>query len=227
MKLLCIDTATDHQSIALVEGTQVIAQSSILRRGGHGPGILDDMHTLLDEVGTTARKMDGYVVGLGPGSFTGLRIGLATLKGLALAYGKPIYGARTSDILVAAAHHPHAIAVIDARRGEVYLEGGRLSHPVCCAPEEIWNHVGTEDAWCFVGDGALKYAEIIKSAGHPHLLPEEDSVHRPQAAYLAQSIDLNEPAQLTSLEPIYVRKSDAEINYPDGFPDAALRPPKL
>jgi len=223
MKLLCIDTATDHQSIAVMDGTSVVAHSSILRRGGHGPGILDDMHALLEDAQLTAGQMDGYVVGLGPGSFTGLRISLATLKGLALAFGKPIYGARTSQILLSAAEASDPVAVIDARRGEVYLEGGHLPAPVCCGPDDIWHHVGTEKAWCFVGDGALKYAHDIGNPGHPYLIPKEDAIHRPQARYLVQHIDTKMPAQLASLEPIYVRKSDAEINYPDGFPNAAQR----
>ena len=74
MKLLCIDTATDYQSMALVDGQTVVAQSSILRKGGHGPGVLDDLHRLLEEVGMVASEVDGFVVGLGPGSFTGLRL---------------------------------------------------------------------------------------------------------------------------------------------------------
>ena len=160
--------------MALVDGQTVIAQSSILRKGGHGPGVLDDLHHLLEEVGMVASEVDGFVVGLGPGSFTGLRIGLATLKGLALAYSKPIYGALTSAMLIQASSSDNAVAVIDARRGEVYLEGGDLQAPVCCAPEEIWRHVGTDKAWCFVGDGALKYQEVIRSSSHPCEIPDAD-----------------------------------------------------
>ena len=104
MKLLCIDTATFFESIALLEGERVVAEHRVERHRGHGPGILDDVDRLLKNAGWRLENVDGFVSGLGPGSFTGLRICLATLKGFALAYQKPIFGARTTRLLRAVIH---------------------------------------------------------------------------------------------------------------------------
>ena len=223
MKLLCIDTATFFESIALVDGPRIVAEHRVERHRGHGPGILDDIDRLLTDANWTLADIDGFVSGLGPGSFTGLRICLATLKGFALAHRKPIFGARTTRLLRAAVGE-HSVAIMDARRGEVYVEGGPLVDPVCCAPEAVVDHLGA-GAWTFVGDGALRYQETLSGSMPGSTFIEETELHHPRAALLPGLVDLNTPEALATLEPIYVRKSDAEINYPDGFPDAAQRLP--
>lgn len=224
MKLLCIDTATFFESIALLEGERVVAEHRVERHRGHGPGILDDVDRLLKNAGWRLENVDGFVSGLGPGSFTGLRICLATLKGFALAYQKPIFGARTTRLLRAAGG-PESVAVMDARRGEVYVEGGPLTSPVCCAPDAVSVHLGEGD-WTFVGDGALRYHDILSVSMPGSDLVADDELHYPRAALLPGLIDVKQPEPLATLEPVYVRKSDAEINYPDGFPDAAQRLPR-
>ncbi len=224
MKLLCIDTATFFESIALLEGERVVAEHRVERHRGHGPGILDDVDRLLKDAGWTLGNVDGFVSGLGPGSFTGLRICLATLKGFALAHGKPIFGARTTRLLRAAAG-PESVAVMDARRGEGYVEGGPLTSPVCCAPEAVSTHLG-EGHWTMVGDGAQRYRDILMASMPGSCLVDDDELHHPRAALLPGLVHLNQPEPLATLEPVYVRKSDAEINYPDGFPDAAQRLPR-
>ena len=223
MKLLCIDTATFFESVALVDDDRVVAEHRVERHRGHGPGILDDVDRLLSDAGWTLGQVDGFVSGLGPGSFTGLRICLATLKGFALAHQKPIFGARTTRLLRAGVGE-HSVAVMDARRGEVYLEGGPVVEPVCCAPEAVVTHLG-QGQWTLVGDGALRYAEVLKASMPESRVVEEAELHHPRAALLPTLVELSQPAALATLEPVYVRKSDAEINYPDGFPDAAQRLP--
>jgi hypothetical protein len=78
-----------------------------------------------------------------------------------------------------------------------------------------------------VGDGAVQYRDILLAGGPGIVIPEAPELHQPQAGLLATLVDPTNPPALATLEPIYVRKSDAEINYPDGFPDAASRPPKV
>jgi tRNA threonylcarbamoyladenosine biosynthesis protein TsaB len=222
MKLLCVDTATSTESIALVDGEQILAIRSEERGGVHGPDILDDIHDLVAQAGLTFSAIDGFCVGLGPGSFTGLRISLATLKGLALATQKPLYGARTTQVLIHASTSKNTIAVVDARRNEVYVEGGPLEAPICCNPSAVGQYLDASTIWTFVGDGALKYERILK-AENQCIIEADAENHQPNAAYLATLVNTAAPEILSTLEPIYVRKSDAEINYPDGFPDAAKR----
>jgi tRNA threonylcarbamoyladenosine biosynthesis protein TsaB len=223
MKLLCIDTATFFESVALLDGDRIVAEHRVERHRGHGPGILDDVDRLLSTCGWTLHDVDGFISGLGPGSFTGLRISLATLKGFALAHDKPIYGARTTQV-VRAGVGDDAVAILDARRGQVYVEGGDLTAPVCCDPKAVSSLLG-DKAYQLVGDGAVLYRETLTSSMPRARVVDDSDLHHPRAALLVGLVDLETPQALATLEPIYVRKSDAEINYPDGFPDAALRLP--
>lgn len=223
MKLLCVDTATRIETAALTDSGRLLAERSIHRTRGHGPSLLDDLDGLLGDVGWRIGDVDGFVCGLGPGSFTGLRIALATLKGLALATGKPIYGVRTTAMIAANRPGPRSYAVIDARRGQVYLDGPGLTHPVVCDPDAIGKHLPAGEAPTLLGDGAVAHREALVDALPDAIIPTGAVAHHPRAALLAELADLESPAPLATLEPIYVRPSDAEINYPDGFPDAIAR----
>ena len=235
MMLLCIDTATSFESIALVDlasettraaqAPGTIIERSVDRAGIHGPHILDDVDALITDAGMTMDAVHGFCVGLGPGSFTGLRISLATLKGLAFATAKPLYGARTTSAMLKAAGGPNTLVILDARRNEVYMEGGPIQAPICCKPEDVWHHVDPKRDWRLIGDGALKYQAKFENASSAQI-ESSMALHQPQAAWLAHCVDPEVPPQLASLEPVYVRKSDAEINYPDGYPDAVRRAPR-
>ncbi len=225
MKLLCADTATRTESVALVDGDLVLAERAIYRAKGHGRGIIDDIDQLLADAEWTLDDVEGFVCGLGPGSFTGLRIALATLKGLALAKGRPIYGVRTTRLLGAAIPMGRRVAVVDARRGQVYVEEEGFEAPVCCAPEAVGELLAAGAPPVLLGDGALTYRDVLLGSVPNAIIPTAAVLHRPRAALLPQLIDPTQPASLATLEPIYVRLSDAEINYPQGFPDLANRYP--
>jgi tRNA threonylcarbamoyladenosine biosynthesis protein TsaB len=220
VRLLCVDTSTFHESVALTNGADIIAETCIERRGGHGPGILDDIAELLESTGWTLSDLDGFACGLGPGGFTGLRIGLSTVKAFALALQCPVYGARTTELLKEAHSSEHTVAIVDARRQQVYLDADHLPQPICCDPQDLPRHLDRETPWVLIGDGALKYASEIAEMFPAALIPDDDARHRPRAGLLPRFIDLARPASTTTLEPVYIRKSDAEINFPDGFPDA-------
>ncbi len=225
MKLLCADTATRTESIALVDGDLVLAERAIYRAKGHGRGIIDDIDHLLADAELTLEDVEGFVCGLGPGSFTGLRIALATLKGLALAKQRPIYGVRTTRLLCAGIPVGRRVAVVDARRGQVYVEEDGVDAPTCCAPESLAGLLADGPPPILIGDGALAYRDLFMDALPKATIPESSVVHRPRAALLPGLVDLDAPAALATLEPIYVRPSDAELNYPNGFPDLANRYP--
>jgi tRNA threonylcarbamoyladenosine biosynthesis protein TsaB len=192
--ILAIDTATEVATSALVEDGEVLGE-----RSSRASTVLEDVDALLRQGGRHAGDVDAVAVGTGPGSFTGVRIGLATVRGLALALGVPAAGVSTLDALAAGA--PGALPVVDAKRREVFvLVGGE---PRCVAPAEVPVEPGTT---C-VGDGARRYRELLEAAGA--FVPRDDSeLHLPRARFHAALAREFGPAEL--VEPIYLRLPDAK-----------------
>jgi tRNA threonylcarbamoyladenosine biosynthesis protein TsaB len=191
MLLLAFDTATDSAMSALVDDEEVLGE-----RVSTPKTLLEDVDALLRQGGARAGDVEALVVGLGPGSFTGTRIGLATARGLALALGIPAAGVSTLDALAAGA--PGALPVIDARRREVFVPG-----PAAVAPADVELAPGT----VCVGDGARRYRDVLQGLGAV-VPPDEDERHLPRARFHATLARDFGPAE--RLEPIYVRVPDAE-----------------
>src|SRR2546426_228465 len=140
--VLAFDTATNVATSALVRDGEVLGE-----RASQAGRVLVDVHALLGDAGCAPEDLTGIAVGTGPGSFTGVRIGLATARGLAVALELPVAGVSTLAALAAGA--PDAVAVIDAQRHEVFaLVGGEER---CLAPAELELTRGT----LCVGDGAV------------------------------------------------------------------------
>jgi tRNA threonylcarbamoyladenosine biosynthesis protein TsaB len=192
---LALDTATHVATVALVEDERVLGE-----RPSQAVRMLADAHELLAEAGRTPRELDRLVVGTGPGSFTGTRIGLAAARGLALALELPAAGVSTLAALAAGA--PGALPVIDARRREVFTLGTD-GEPACARPEELELVPGT----LCVGDGAVRYRAILEDAGC-EVPPDESDLHVPWARLHASLARDFGPAEL--VEPIYLRVPDAD-----------------
>src|SRR5437773_12488121 len=142
MLILAFDTATDVATSALVADGEVLGE-----RTSRAVTLLEDVDALLRQAGARTRDVDALAVGIGPGSFTGVRIGLATARGLALALDLPVAGVSTLGALAAGA--PGVVPVIDARRREVFaLVGGE---PRCLAPGDL----DVEAGRTYVGNGAV------------------------------------------------------------------------
>jgi tRNA threonylcarbamoyladenosine biosynthesis protein TsaB len=191
--VLALDTATPSANVALLDEGEVLGE-----RRSTASAVLADGDRLLDEAGLTVHDLDGLVVGTGPGSFTGLRIGLAGALGLALALGVPVAGVSTLDVLAAAA--PDVVPVIDARRGEVFalVRGG----PRAVAPEQLDLSPGT----VCVGDGAVRYRSVLEVAG-VEVPPDSSPLHTPHARFHAALARDFGSAEL--VQPLYVRAPDA------------------
>src|SRR5436190_19806556 len=128
MLILAFDTATEVATSALVADGEVLGE-----RSSHAVTLLEDVDALLRQSGTQTRDVEALAVGIGPGSFTGVRIGLSTARGLAFALDVPVAGVSTLDALAAGA--PGAVPVVDARRREVFvLQDGR---PHVTAPQGL------------------------------------------------------------------------------------------
>jgi tRNA threonylcarbamoyladenosine biosynthesis protein TsaB len=192
--ILAIDTATEVATSALVEDGEVLGE-----RSSRASTVLEDVDALLRQGGRHAGDVDAVAVGTGPGSFTGVRIGLATVRGLALALGIQAAGVSTLDALAAGA--PGALPVVDAKRREVFVLAN--GEPRCLAPADVPVEPGTT---C-VGDGARRYRELLEAAG-AFVPPDESELHLPRARFHAALAREFGPAEL--VEPIYLRLPDAE-----------------
>jgi tRNA threonylcarbamoyladenosine biosynthesis protein TsaB len=194
---LVMDSATARAVCGLVQDGSELAFASA--EGGHAA---QRSLVLVDEVlaraGYGPEDVSRVVVGCGPGSFTGLRIGIATARGLALALGVPCVGASTLAALAAGA--PGALALIDARRGEVFALG---EQGTAVAEEPAGIVARLAPGTLCVGDGARRHRALLEEAGAV-VPPDDDPRHAPTAAALAGLASGDAP------EPVYVRRPDAE-----------------
>jgi tRNA threonylcarbamoyladenosine biosynthesis protein TsaB len=194
MLILAFDTATDRATCALVSDGETVAESVT-----QPVALLVDIDAALRRGGAREGQLDGIAVGTGPGSFTGLRMGLATARALAFALDVGVAGVSTLAAL--AAGTPGALPVVDAKRREVFtlLDG----EPAVIAPGELEVEPGT----VCVGDGALRYRELLETAG-AEIPPDGDEAHLPRARFHAELAAAFGPAEL--VEPVYLRVPDAE-----------------
>jgi tRNA threonylcarbamoyladenosine biosynthesis protein TsaB len=161
--------------------------------------VLADADALLRRGGARQNQLEGLVVGTGPGSFTGLRMGVAAARALSFALELPLAGVSTLDALAAVA--PGALPVIDARRREVFtLVDGRA---VCLAPSALRPEPGR----LCVGDGAVRYRAVLEAAG-AEVPPDDSELHVPWAREHARLASDFGPAEL--VEPVYLRAPDAD-----------------
>jgi tRNA threonylcarbamoyladenosine biosynthesis protein TsaB len=194
MVILAFDTATDVATSALVDGEEVLGE-----RTSRAVTLLEDVDALLRQAGMHTRDVEALAVGIGPGSFTGVRIGLATARGLGLALNIPAAGISTLDALAAGA--PGAVPVIDARRREVFVPGRVL------APADL----DVEAGRLYVGNGAVRYRDVLEAAG-AEVPPDGDDHHLPRARFHAALARDFRPVE--EVEPLYLRLPDADTTRP-------------
>lgn len=219
MRALAWDTSTPAVGVALVElgpPARVRAAREQVAENRHGELLAPAIEAVLAEAGVTLADVDALVVGVGPGPFTGLRVGLVTAAALADATGVPAYGVCSLDA-IAARHRGDGDLVVatDARRREVYwarydAAGARLSGPAVDRPADL--AAGLDGEVRLAGAGALAYREVL---GVPvgRATPYPDPVALVELA--AARITAGAPGE--ALTPLYLRRPDAS---PPGRPKA-------
>ncbi len=226
--ILAIDTATSCSSVALTLGTRregrVIAAFSLTGKVTHSRRLLSVIDLLMAETARTWQDIDGIGISTGPGSFTGLRIGMATAKGLAAAAGKVLIGISTLDALASKCVTGKLIcAVLDARKKEVYAafyrSGAdglveRAGDSAVLMPQELAAQV--VEPVIMVGDGVQVYGDLFRTLLGERVAFAPAQLHEPSAASLGllagERFLRGELLDLAEGVPAYIRSSDAELN---------------
>ena len=211
MLILALDASTPVTTVALARGNgrEVLAEVSLTARGA-SETLLPAIHAALDLAGEDLGSVGRVLAGVGPGTFTGIRIAAATARALSAGAGIPLSKNSTLDALAAPArsYSGDVLAVLDARRGQVfarrYSEAGPTTGIYCLTPEEL----SVEGGPLVVGDGAVRYRGALSGLGR--IPPEDSPLHKVTAVGHVISADLS-PVSPDELVPIYIREPDAEV----------------
>lgn len=217
MLVLAFDTSTTVATVAVarVEERREILAGISTAGGGSGSSseaLMPAIHSTLGLCGLSMGEMDRILVGLGPGTFTGIRISAATARSLAFGGGAELAAGDTLSSLAAPASSAlgegeSVLCVVDARRGEVFAqrhESGGAGDIVCAAPESLPEEMS---ATLVVGDGAVRYRDRLARLGR--IPSDEAPLNEMTAAGLVMAAELS-PVPPDELDPIYVRQPDAE-----------------
>ncbi|MCP3943367.1 MAG: tRNA (adenosine(37)-N6)-threonylcarbamoyltransferase complex dimerization subunit type 1 TsaB [Desulfobacteraceae bacterium] len=225
MRILSLSTAEQGCSLAVFEDKRLICEEYWVDKQTHSKRLTVMVENLLDNrAGFGLSKIDGFIAARGPGSFTGLRIGISVVKGLAYVMSKPDAGVSSLDGIAfrfSSASVPVCV-MMDARRNEVYcavyhFERGNLvskSDEVVCSPKQAVLSAG-ENA-LFVGSGSKAYQELILNLTNQKAVFSCETMDYVSAAALARPAVFNNNFFSNSknkLEPSYIRKSDAELQF--------------
>jgi tRNA threonylcarbamoyladenosine biosynthesis protein TsaB len=226
MLVLALDTTTAAGSVALGEGDRLIEVAPIDPSQPVATRVPGDLMALLDRHATALRSIDVFAVATGPGSFTGLRIGIAAMQGVALAHAKPLIGVSAFEALaqiafespVVAGREARVAVWIDAWRGEVYgtvyaksegLVVRELIEPAVAPPEELLHKATSPDVapFAFIGDGAVKYRAVISG----RVIEPTPLIAGAVAGIAHARAARGDAPPPHAIRPVYVRRPDAEL----------------
>lgn len=224
MKILAVDTATKSCSVAVADPGNLLAEITFVSRETHSRHLMEMVRSALDMARLSVADLDGFAVTIGPGTFTGLRIGISSVKGMAAATEKPVAGISSLEALARQIPDtPYTVCpILDARRGEVYSAAYRYEKGTLAriGPEQVGSLEdilsGCREDRIFVGTGIGVYRQTIQSmlGNHAHFAVDNANDVRAStvAAIGIERLTSNCADDLASLIPNYIRKSDAEIN---------------
>jgi tRNA threonylcarbamoyladenosine biosynthesis protein TsaB len=220
--ILALETATRSVSVALLRGEQLIGEASGERERSAAESLLPCVDAVLGEAGLSPQDIEAFAVSVGPGSFTSLRVGIATAKGLAFGSGCPVAPVRTlaALALAAGAGSEPVVTLLDARRGELYAGAwkryGSAAHPVL--PEGVYTPdqvVARLRGECrLAGEGALLFRDALAAGLGPEaeILPDLEG---PSARHIgvlgSRMLASGLGIDAADLLPHYVRRAEAEV----------------
>lgn len=232
LMILALDTTTRGGSVAVADGDRMLTVLAGDASRTHGERLPGELARALDQAGIRRDQIDLLAVATGPGAFTGLRIGLAAIQGLAMTLDKPVVGVSALDALAdqvgtgehAAERSEAGVIVLpwmDAQRGDVFAtlidraSGATIEPPTAASPQQLldsWRaHLAGRDA-IFIGDAAARDADLIAQRGDGRWQTRTPAPLAPQIARLGhRRAQHGEAGPPHMLEPIYVRRPDAEI----------------
>jgi len=228
VRLLAVETSTLTGAVALLEAGGVVAESRVSVAVTHGERLMAAIDGVLRAARWQLADVEAFAVAVGPGSFTGLRIGVSTVKGLAFATGKPVVGVPTLDALawtLPFCAYP-VCPILDAKKDEVYaalyrtLEGQleALGAPRAVAPRTLAEEIRaiTEEPVVFLGDGVAPFAPILAEILGTRVRLAPAGLRLPSAITVgelaARALARGEAADPAGLVPLYVRPSEAELS---------------
>ena len=222
--ILAIETATLSGSIVLARGAEVIGGFNGDPGISHSNTLLADLDKLLSDTSTELAQIDLFAVAAGPGSFTGLRIGIATVKALAATLDRPCAAVPTLQAVALSGGPSEAsVALLPAGRGEVFAQLFSVSADGAVTPLDEAGHIAPAKMvekygslgnvlWC--GEGANAQRELIETAAESkkwHIASQQESLARYVSKLAWQSFRQNRLVAPDALQAIYVRPSDAEL----------------
>jgi tRNA threonylcarbamoyladenosine biosynthesis protein TsaB len=229
MVVLALDTTTSAGSCALLRDDRVVREQASDQSRAQASRLPGEVASILEREGVALTEVDILAVGIGPGSFTGLRVGIATMQGLAMALSRPLFGISAFDALASLASggsmansqpdppHIHVATWVDAWRGEVYAalyqNGREIEPPTVDLPAHLLQTF-VERTTLFTGDGAALYRSAISAA-----LGNRAQFTEPVAPLLAGAMATLAAREFRTgqrplphaIRPLYVRRSDAEL----------------
>ena len=235
MLILAVETSTSAGSLALMDAPpngkdsgaegKCLAEHTLNLPGTHSEKLMPAIEYLLREASLSLGDIGGIALALGPGSFTALRIGVSTVKGLAYALRVPVVGVPTLDALAQNLGYASSLVcpVLDARKKEVYAAlyrgkgGGRLekiSEDWVIAPEELCSRI--QEEVIFLGNGIEVYGETFRKKLGPRVFFAPPELSLPRAVHVARlslpQFNKGHTLNLFSFAPVYLRRSEAEIH---------------
>jgi tRNA threonylcarbamoyladenosine biosynthesis protein TsaB len=220
-----LDTATDDVSVAVLCDFEVVSERIVAKPAAghprHSERLLVELEAAVGESGGW-EAVDLLAAGVGPGSFTGLRVGLATARAIAQSLGKGVVPVGTLDALArgiaesAPGSRRPLLGVLDARRRQVFAAlfepgGGRLWEPFVASPQELCERVAALPAGALAaGSGALRFRRELEAAG-AEVRADADSANRVWARHVCRLAKDGTPSPPEAIQPIYLRPPDAEL----------------
>ena len=225
MIVLALETATTTGGIAIVKDTSLIGEIRTNVKIAHSERLMGSVDWLLKTSDISVNEISAFAISIGPGSFTGLRIGLCTVKGLAYATDKPVIPVPTLDAFARSLHLcPYSLCpMLDARKNEVYTGLYKWKDGVCIKviPERAVNPVvflkEIKEPTVFAGDGATTYRKLIKDMLKDNALFVPPTRMSPSAVTVAEiaieKIRSGFASDPLTLTPFYIRQSEAEVHF--------------